>query len=929
MRAINGETGAPLWTFSGYSGPVHAMGVSSRSLVCGVGSSVLSLDILQRHATKFIHNEHALGSYTGHLGDVMELQMTEWADDTSPESRAEILVTGSVDRSVRALRVQKSGQLELLWSFPGLNEAPGRAREFRGAITALSIVPQDDSRDFLAGNSIVIAGSKDHTVRALDGKTGAHLWCFPELLEYQGEKPQSPTQGSEDRGHEFVGANLRIGHSGAVTAIATVLPVPTGDGDRSSNLVLTGSADHSVCALSLRTGEQRWCFRGCKGAVTGLAVTETACLVLASDHVLRALDLRTGNQHWSFQGRQTPITAMAVSQHQNRFTLLRSREPPVGKLAVVEAGPLAIGHGQNQTIWVVSNTDGRLKVSREEMERMKIVANEGSVQRAIFMGPGETDALFSELAKQAALDGPPGILDRSSGADVAVRDDVAHTPDRVDKEGRFCKPDLFRISQRRLEDLLVNKFGEDYRLLIESTNACEVCLQRRPLYGELQKEGEQAVPLWCETCARNQQIGACVVDDKTTRWHHTISWRQQSKKHWLFEGQSGLVNGLALLPGIPRTRVTQGAVHARHQLIDVVDVAINVSQDCTVRAMNSSTGAQMWVFSGHATSVEAAATVDQGTAQLILKQLDQLEDEVDSSSLEALRDSPSTSTIFQEVADLYPMHIAVLMSGVEDRRHQHHDKSWHHKESEIKAALKSAVRCLLPATIVTGDRSAGEAAATIRSLSEGGQELWMFDGHSGDITALAFAKPQAKRRRTILNEPLHVFSGSVDTTVRCLHSVTGNQLWCFDGHNEKVTAIATNPDYVFSGAADHTVRCLDIRDGTQIWVFRHSEQVTAIAADRRFLYMGDKFGSIALLPAQTKGSGAVVRPEHLIADAHTTAITELSVCSHRFTGRYLYSASDRIVLSPLRPITLLGIVTYVQVSDGCDDAGFTFCFTRP
>ena len=920
---MDGKTGLPLWLFSGYSGRVQAISISSSTVFCGVGARVLSLDS-QHQTDEFAHDKHVAGSHGENLGAVTELRMTKWLDDTCPGGRREVLVTGSDAGTVRALHVQKDGQFERLWSFPAeamssLGGDSGRVRRFRGRVTSLTVVPPDESRSDLAGgNAIVIAGSRDHTVRALDATTGEHLWCFPELLDYQSSSQSAPKKPGSLRLARAISddRNLRIGHSGAVTATAVALQVQCDDG--SSDMVLSGSADRTVCALSLRTGEQRWCYQGCKGAVTGLAVTAQTVLVLAKDHVVHALDLRTGKQDWSFAGRQAPMTAMAVWQRRKRFVLVRSSEPAVGNLSMVEAGPSFIGHGQNQTMWDARDDDRRLVVTKSDLEKMKVTANEGNRERASQLTSAQIDAFFARLEREAARSEPRSQAVRE--VDVTMQEkpahpsvsDSAHIEHRIEKAP---KKDGFFILQEQLEDHFVDQFGEEYRLLTDSSNACEICLRRRPIYGEPANEGERALPVWCGVCARQQQVGTCVVEDETQRWHTTLSWYQDGAKHWLFEGQSGLVNGLAILPGIPRFRLIPGEEQAEvNGWRDIVDVVINVSEDCSVRAMDSNTGSQLWVFTGHFTSVKAVAVVDQVSAKLVLEQLETFEEKVNSSSLEALRDSPDTRGIFQEVADMHPKHIAaLLLTGTSSSSH---DKAWRHKEIELKAAIKSAVRRLLPATIVTGDRSAGETSATVRSLSEDGQELWMFDGHFGDITALAFAKRRPmKRKDPRFNDPLHVLSGSEDSTVRCLHSVTGDQLWVFDGHNEGITALASTPDNVFSGAKDHTVRCLDMHDGMQVWVFRHTEQVTALAVDRKYVYVGGLLGKILLLPANARGLGAVVRPVHVIADAHTAAITGLAIASHRFTGRYLYSASNKIVLSPIIPIERLGIVTFVDLAD--------------
>jgi WD40 repeat protein len=978
VRALDGETGDLLWTFSGYSGWVHSLAVSPTAVICGMEDcSVLSLDVTKenrrgehvhiksersarRLATAFDHEEHVKDKYWEHQGAVKIVQMVDWADETSPHGRMEVVITASDDATVRALNVHHKEKkpelgehLQELWTFPPESELtaeaePGGAtRRFNRKITSLAVVPANEKRALAEGNAIVIGGSDDRTVRALDAKTGEHLWCFPAHMEYQdmralaGERLQTGTAAETEK-------------LGQVTALIFALEVAEIDG--SPDLVLTGATDRTVCALNLATGEQRWCFRGCKGAVVGLRCTGQSLLVLSMDHVLRELDLGTGRQHWSYEGRKAPITAMSVWQKRNQQVMVRAAEPSVGKLSLVECGPTATGHGQDQTMWKIRNLDGRLKVSKKHLHSLKVVANEGNEREEMYMTPKQVDEFIARLHSEAQMnyqdqqrvENSGGLM--ATGESAKVIHEIEAEDVRVsdqDEFGRemksqmieeYAKESGFYVPQDKLEEHFVLHFGEDFRLVSGSADACETCMRKRPIYGDPLLGHTKAV--WCAVCARQQSNPSRMVDDETLNWHKTLSWHQAGTKHWVFEGQSGVVNSLAVLPRVPRFRTRPGGnddtedPNARRERIEMT---ISASEDCCVRAMDSSTGQQLWVFDGHATSVTTMAAADEQGLKLAMEQLDELEIMVEKNSLAELRDNAETSAIFQEVADLHPKHISALHleKGAPADKHDRVDKVWKPKEDELKAALKVAMRTLLPATIVTGDKSAGLARATVRSISESGQELWEFDGHTRDITALAFAKRRWKKRKDPrAKDPVYIFSGSDDTTVRCLHPVTGEQLWVFDGHNESITALATSRDNVFSGSQDQTVRSLlidigDDQQNRQVWVFRHTEAVTALTTDRRFVYVGDAFGKILLLPAQLQGSGGVVRPVHIIADSHTTAVSQLCISPHRFTGNYLYSASNKIVLTPMSPVERLGIVTWVELADAGSVIKFVTQVVKP
>ena len=113
----------------------------------------------------------------------------------------------------------------------------------------------------------------------------------------------------------------------------------------------------------------------------------------------------------------------------------------------------------------------------------------------------------------------------------------------------------------------------------------------------------------------------------------------------------------------------------------------------------------------------------------------------------------------------------------------------------------------------------GSDSNEVRKLDPEGNEVWVFEGHSSRVRAVA------------VDSNGYVYSGSSDNTVRKIDP-DGKEVWAFTGHTDLVRAVAVDSEgYVYSGSWDNTVRKIS-PEGEEVWVFTgHSDWVYTVAVD--------------------------------------------------------------------------------------------------
>ena len=958
VRALDGDTGQLLWTYAGFAGLVRSLTVAGAGnddinlVVCGMGdSSVISLDMDPVHPAAAGQPSLVGRGLRGLRAEREPLRFDQpqtcFLDHTnavtSIVTSERRVFTGSDDGTVRCVMLEALQEKAVAaeWCFP--EEAalsPTRAsptmssRNMRGAVmfsgpvSAILVAKHQDS----GKARFLLCGSRDTTVRSLDAETGKQVWCFPpHLEEFQTTRSSHERARSSGQTHVDLG-----GHEKPVTALALVLapdrqerhglldqmvgavdniatnvvdavetvvenvedavvnvveeagdlvgvasPVGGGRGSPTKqrkaegakvDMVISGSEDCTVRALDLLSGSELWCtdkalFTNCP--VTGLAAVGDGVLALSDDHTVTELDVNTGEALWSCHGRPGPIAALAVVGKGSQQIMATCCEPEVGKLPVIECG--RGGHASKRVVFDFS-ADGRSKVTKKQLLKLQMHGTHHTLAEG-GLGAGAADLDEGQIEEFIAL------LERQVEEDKD-RDD--HDPLKTTKRGE----DKYRINGEKLERDFIEHFGQAYRLLFESSPACLGCKKRHATWKKNEADLE---PTLCHFCAGNHSgsVRAAVRDLET--WHNTMSWDGSRGKQWVYEAQTGQVNALSILQGIGDNR--QGNTRA---------LVMSGSDDGALRALDAETGEQAWVFSGHSKAVLTVATASKANVIEVLAEVAAEERAIGSQDLGWLKENCAA----WGETELENPTLAKAALG-ELGRHGEGNA-----QQELRAKLLRNLRDTLPPTVVTGS-----ADATVRAVSETGQQLWMFDGHTRAVTALAFGvrKTHNKAKQASEQDPWIVFSGSDDTTVRALDAANGNQLWAFDGHVASVTGLAVDKRCVFSGSKDQTVRALSVADGSQLWVYRHTEVVSALEAGGGYVFVGDVLGSIQLLPSRPrKGKGGVVsvKPKHSIDDVHHSSVRQLK----RVQG-YLFSASNKLVMTPMWPIDRLGIVTAVDQAD--------------
>ncbi|HEY7426698.1 MAG TPA: serine/threonine-protein kinase [Gemmataceae bacterium] len=148
-----------------------------------------------------------------------------------------------------------------------------------------------------------------------------------------------------------------------------------------------------------------------------------------------------------------------------------------------------------------------------------------------------------------------------------------------------------------------------------------------------------------------------------------------------------------------------------------------------------------------------------------------------------------------------------------------------------------------------------------------------FPGHTGDVTALAFA-----------SDGRMLASGSADQTVRLWDLATGQATFTLRGHTQPVTALAFSPDSrtLVSGGRDHTVRWWHTTNGQpQTAPLDQEDPITAVlfSLDGQTLVTAGSWGRVLRVwdartrkrKAELKGHSTWVRCAALSPDGKTLA----------------------------------------------------------
>ncbi|KAG2742426.1 WD40 repeat-like protein [Suillus brevipes Sb2] len=190
-----------------------------------------------------------------------------------------------------------------------------------------------------------------------------------------------------------------------------------------------------------------------------------------------------------------------------------------------------------------------------------------------------------------------------------------------------------------------------------------------------------------------------------------------------------------------------------------------------------------------------------------------------------------------------------------------------------------------------GDKFISGGDGVICIWSKDGKLLIEIEGHDapGDtVTSLCWSKDGA-----------HIFSGSLDHTIRKWRAIDGKELVVLRGHHSGVTSLCLTPDerYIVSASNDFSVRIWDLKINQAVGdPLLHDDYVFAVAMSPDGKYIGDGQRPVRMIgrPAQPRipnTGGSAKYGKDFFAD-HSNRPTAPSANTSLLNWRSLFSSTD-------------------------------------
>lgn len=274
-----------------------------------LGSSIASSPALSSDgSTLFVgSDDHGLYAVAASTGAVRWRYATGGAVASSPavDSRSQMVYVGSSDSRLHAVHAQSG---EPSWTFRTAN-----------AISSSPVVSRD-------GRAVYVGGQDGH-LYAIRSATGSQLWNV--TMGGGGCRNPTPTCGAvwSSPALSPSGELVLVGsHDGLLHAIDArtgreAWAAPTGKGWTDSSpavsadgeLALVGSEDASLYCFERKSGRLVWRFRTGFGVWSSPTLSGRVAFFGSSDHRVYAVDVATGAQVWSFATGGEVLSSPAVS----------------------------------------------------------------------------------------------------------------------------------------------------------------------------------------------------------------------------------------------------------------------------------------------------------------------------------------------------------------------------------------------------------------------------------------------------------------------------------------------------------------------------------------------------------------------------------------------------------------------------------------